>query len=143
MQAREAHATFGQRACLHDLVDDGPLADFCRFDLVESAGGPIEGWLGLCGIGTDGVFSGSVDAGGGVALRIVAPDDIGCETYHIDGLANVTVKGRAITVLAPTPGSTLGLPLTVQRLVDDACFGATFTTATVNAPDRLEARHGQ
>src|SRR6185369_4844663 len=63
----------------------GPIGDFCRFDLVESADGQVEGWLGLCGLGTDGVFSGSVDSSGGVTLHIVAPDDVGCETYHING----------------------------------------------------------
>src|SRR5262245_12448441 len=69
-------------------VPGGTVGDSCRFDLVETAGGQIEGWLGLCGLGTDGVFSGSIDSGGDVALHIVAPDDVGCETYGIDATLN-------------------------------------------------------
>ena len=63
----------------------GPPQDACRFDFVEEAGGSIRGYLGMCGLGTDGVFSGTVDPSGTLDVRIVAPDDIGCEVYGITG----------------------------------------------------------
>jgi hypothetical protein len=56
--------------------------EFCRFDLAEAAG-QVQGYLGICGLGTDGLLSGTVDASGGLSLRIVAPDDVGCEAYGI------------------------------------------------------------
>lgn len=55
----------------------------------------------------------------------------------------VSVKGRATTVLAPPVGSTLGLPIVVQLLADDTCFGATFPSAPANRPDKLRAGRGQ
>jgi len=61
----------------------GPISEYCRFDFVESAGGELQGYLGVCLLGTDGVFSGTVDGAGALDLRIVAPDDIGCEAYGI------------------------------------------------------------
>jgi hypothetical protein len=64
--------------------------EFCRFDLVEAADGQVQGYLGICGIGTDGLLSGTVDASGTLSLRIVAPDDLGCETY---GIAATIVPG--------------------------------------------------
>jgi hypothetical protein len=59
------------------------------------------------------------------------------------GLSTAAVRGRATTVLTPPPGSTLGLPVVVQLLADDTCYGATFTAATENGPDLLRARYGQ
>ncbi len=61
----------------------GPITEYCRFDLVESAGGELQGYLGVCLLGTDGVLTGTVDGAGALDLRIVAPDDIGCEAYGI------------------------------------------------------------
>jgi hypothetical protein len=72
----------------------GPVQDSCRFDFVEEADGSLRGYLGMCGLGTDGVFSGTVDASGALAIRIVAPDDIGCEVYGITG--TVAPSGDAI-----------------------------------------------
>jgi hypothetical protein len=62
-----------------------PIMDYCRYDLVESAGGEVQGYLGVCILGTDGLLSGTVDGTGALTLRVVAPDDIGCEVYGIDG----------------------------------------------------------
>ena len=62
-----------------------PVMDYCRYDLVESAGGEVQGYLGVCVLGTDGLLTGTVDGTGALDLRVVAPDDIGCEVYGISG----------------------------------------------------------
>lgn len=72
----------------------GLAQDFCRFDFMEEANGGIRGYLGVCGLGTDGVFSGSVDPSGALAIRIVAPDDVGGEVYGIT--ATVAPSGDTI-----------------------------------------------
>jgi hypothetical protein len=59
------------------------------------------------------------------------------------GTGNAVVKGRVTTVSAPSVGLSLTLPVVVQLLADDTCLGATFTSATVNGPDLLDAKNGQ
>jgi hypothetical protein len=71
-----------------------PIGDYCRFDFVQAADGEIQGYLGRCGLGTDGLFSGTVDPSGPLTIRIVAPDDVGCEVYRID--ATVAPSGDTI-----------------------------------------------
>jgi hypothetical protein len=81
-----------------------PPQDTCRFDFVESADGQVEGHLGLCLLGIDGVLSGTVDPSGALSLDIVAPgDNFGCEVYGI--AATVAPAGDQIegTWSCPSP----------------------------------------
>ena len=59
------------------------------------------------------------------------------------GSSSAAVKGHVTTVLAPPTYSALELPVIVQLLADDVCLGATFTTAIVNDPSRLQAKNGE
>ena len=55
-----------------------------------------------------------------------------------------TSSGATIrSATAPPAASTLGLPVTVQLIAADTCYGATFATAAVNVPDRFRAKNGQ
>lgn len=67
------------------IPPETPPQDSCRFDLEESPPGQVQGWLGRCALGTDGVVSGTVDGAGALVLQLVAPDDAGCEAYRITG----------------------------------------------------------
>ena len=91
--AARANLTGSWRVGFTD-VPGGAGQDFCRFDLVEAADGQVQGYLGICGLGTDGLLSGTVDASGALTLHIVAPDDAACEVYTIAG----TVTPAAVRI---------------------------------------------
>jgi hypothetical protein len=113
-----------------------PTSEFCRFDMVEAPDGQIEGWLGICGIGTDGLLSGRVDASGMLSLRIVAPDDAGCEAYGIS--ATVAPSGDAIdgTYQCDFPLPGLSGPVTFTRC-DPETPGSCPEVSGASLPPRL------
>jgi hypothetical protein len=118
----------------------GPTTEFCRFDIVESTGGQLEGWLGICGLGTDGLFSGRVDGSGALSLRIVAPDDVGCEAYGIIG--TLAPSGDAIdgTYTCDFPISLSG-PVTFTRC-DPGTPGSCPESSGASLPARVHEVRG-
>ena len=117
-------------------VSGGPIGDYCRFDFVESPPGQIQGHLGLCGLGTEGVFSGTLDGSGNVALHIVAPDDIGCTVYRMNGTVAPTMDAIEGTYVCDYPLAGLHGDVVVTRC-DPLTSGSCPETSGASLPPRV------
>jgi hypothetical protein len=84
-------------------LPSGGLGDTCRFTFDQNAAGQVQGKLTGCILGTNGVFAGAVDAGGGFTLWISAPDDPGCETYSMTGTVTADDQHAEGTFLCEFP----------------------------------------
>jgi hypothetical protein len=104
------------------------IGDECRFTMVHTAPDQVGGRLNGCGLGTEGIFVGTVDpTSGALALTIIAPDDPGCALYTMSGTVapDATTALGTFTCFTPLMGTGNFTARICDPMVTGDCHGPT------------------